>query len=207
MIDGGVLAGYLAVAATRAAGRVFDKAVDGLFDRLSQRVAQRLGWQAVASINAQPGNVAQHKQVGQGIEAVARLDSQFAAELAELQRKLDQRVGRQVINNVVAHTNIQAFGGGSAYGGHHYELNVPDPTDYSKAPAWVKLLTVVGIVIALVGFGMAFLGILGFIGSVPNASPTDLPDFGNVLPGFGLFFVGLVVLIIANVGKAMSKRR
>ena len=207
MIDGGVLAGYLAVAATRAVGRVFDKTVDGLFDRLAQNVAQRLGWQAVESINANPGNVQQQRRVGQGIDAVARVDSQFAAELSRLQDRLDQMVGRQPINVVNAQTNVQAFGGGSAYGGHHYEYNVPDPTDYSRAPAWVKAMIVAGIGIALAGFGMAFVGILGFIGGVPDSSPTNLPDFGSALPGFGLFFVGIVVLVIANVGRVLSRRR
>jgi len=145
MIDGGVLAGYLAVAATRATGRVFDKAVDGLFDRLAQRVAQRLGGQAVAAISANPGDRQQQRQVGQGIETVAKVDSQFAAELAQLQDRLDRLVGRQLINTVHAETNIQAFGG-NAYGGHHYEYNVPDPTDYSKAPSWVRVLLVVAAV-------------------------------------------------------------
>ena len=206
MIDGGVLAGYLAVAATRVAGRVFDKTVDGLFDRLAQHVAQRLGWHAIDSINANPGDVQQQRQVGQSIDAVARVDSQFAAELSRLQDRLDRQVGRQLINVVNAQTSVQAFGG-DAYGGHHYELTAPDPTDYSKAPAWVKVLIVVGTVIALAGFGMAFIGIVGFIGSVPDASATDPPDFGNVLPGFGLFFVGVVVLAVAGIGRALSRRR
>lgn len=206
MIDGGVLAGYLAVAATRQAGRVFDKAVDALFDRLAQRVAQRLGGQAVAAINARPGDREQQQRVGQGIEAVAGVDRQFAAELADLQRRLDNAVGRQLINTVYAHTSVQAFGG-NAYGGGHFEYNVPDPTDYSKAPGWVKVLTVLGIGVALVGFGIAFVTILGFITSVPNFPDAGMPDFGNVGLGFGVFFVGLVVLTVANLGKVMSKKR
>lgn len=201
MIDGGVLAGYLAVGATRAAGRVFDKAVDSLFDRLAQHVAQRLGWQAVESIGANPRDVRRQRQVGRGIDAVARVDSQFAAELARLQDRLDELVGRQMINVVHAQTSVQAFGG-SAYGGDHYEYQVPDPSDLSKSPPWVKVLIVAGAAIALVGFGMAFLGILGFIGNVP-----DSPDFGAVLPGFGLFFVGIVVLAVASLGRALSRRR
>jgi hypothetical protein len=204
MIDGAVLAGYLAVAATRAAGRVFDKTVDALFDRLAQHVAQRLGWQAVGSINDNPGDVKLQRRVGQGIDAVARVDSQFAAELARTQDRLDQLVGRQLINVVNAQTNVQAFGGGSAYGGHHFEYNVPDPTDYSGAPAWVKVLIVAGLGIALVGFGMAFVGILRFIGGASDPTPANL---GTAIPGFGLFFVGLVVLAIANLGRSLSRRR
>lgn len=207
MIDGGVLAGYLAVAATRAAGRVFDKTVDALFDRLAQRVGQRLGGQAVAAINANPGDRQRQRQVGQGIEAVARVDPQYAAELAHLQRRLDELVGRQLINVVHAQTSVQAFHGGNAYGGHHYEYSVPDPTDYSKAPVWVKVLIVIGIVIALFGFGMVLVGILGFINSVPDSPPDRLPDFGSVLRGFGVFFAGLIILTIANVGKVLSRRR
>ena len=112
-------------------------------------MTQRLGGDAVASIR--PGDREQQRRVGQGIEAVAGVDRQFAAELAELQRRLDRAVGRQLINTVYAQTSVQAFGG-NAYGGSHYEYNVPDPTDYSKAPAWVKVLTMLGIAIVLVGF-------------------------------------------------------
>jgi len=207
MIDGGVLAGYLAVAATRAAGRVFDQTVDRLFDRLAQGVARRLGWQAVDSINANPGDAGLQQRVGRGIDAVARADSQFAAELARLQDRLDREVGRQLINIVHAQASVQAFGGGNAYGGHHYQLNVPDPADLSKSPAWVKALIVVGLVVTLVGFGMVLVGIIGFIAAVPGSSPSDHPDFGVALPGFGVFFAGMVLLMIANLGRALSRRR
>jgi hypothetical protein len=206
MIDGGVLAGYLAVAATRGAGRVFDKAVDGLFDRLAQRVAQRLGGQAVAAINARPGDREQQRRVGQGIEAIAGVDGQFAAELADLQRRLDSAVGRQLINTVYAQTSVQAFGG-NAYGGGHYEYNVPDPTDYSKAPAWVKVLTVLGIAVTLVGFGLAAVNVLGFITSIPDMTESDRPDFGNFALGFEVSFAGMVILAIAGLGKVMSKKK
>jgi hypothetical protein len=207
MIDGGVLAGYLAVAATRAAGQVFDKTVDGLFDRLAQRVTERLGGQALAGINANPGSTYQQRQVGQSIDAAARVDPRFAAELAQIQRRLDQLVGRQMISIVNAQTNVQALGGRAYGGGHNYALNMSDQADHSKAPSWVKVLVVVGLLIALVGFGMAFVGILSVVGSISGATQVDPPDLDEILPGFGLFFVGIVVMVIASVGKAISRRR
>jgi hypothetical protein len=209
MIDGGVLAGYLAVAATRVTGRVFDQTVDRLFDRLAEHVAQRLGWQTVESISSDPGSPQQQARVGQRIDAAARGDAQFAAELVRLQDRLDQLVGRQTITTVNARPNVQAFGE-DAYGGDHHEaheVTVPDPTDYSKAPAWVTRMIVVGLAIALVGFGMAFAGILGFMGGVANTSPTNPPDLAGMLAGFGVFLVGLVVLVVANVGRALARKR
>lgn len=147
MIDGGVLAGYLAVAASRATGRVFDRPVDALFDRLALHVAQRLGWQAVQSVRATPGDARQQRQVGQGIDAVARVDAGFAAELARLQDRLDREVGRQMINVVNARTSVQVGGNGDAHGGHHYELNVPEPADHPRSPFWARTMLVLGLAI------------------------------------------------------------
>ncbi|HEY0636585.1 MAG TPA: hypothetical protein VGD67_02970 [Pseudonocardiaceae bacterium] len=102
MIDGAVLAGYLAVGASRASGRVFDATANGLFDRLARAVAQRVGRRAVEAVEDAPGDLARQRLLGIEIDAVARQDPYLAAELTQLQRELDRRVGRRFIEAVQA---------------------------------------------------------------------------------------------------------
>lgn len=102
MIDGAVLAGYLAVAGTRDAGRVFDGSVDTLFDRLALRVEERLGGRAIAEVQAEPADTVRQVRLGHGIDAVVRADPLLARELDSLQYQLDHKVGRQFINAVRA---------------------------------------------------------------------------------------------------------
>jgi len=117
---------------------------------------------------------------------------------------LDQHGGRQLVNNVYAQMNVQAFDHGLAVGGDFNYFQAPDPTDISDAPAWVKLCIVVGSV--LTAGGALIFGYTLFTG-LPDL---DDPDFGDFPPGiplaFGVFFAGFVVLGIASLGRAMSKR-
>jgi hypothetical protein len=106
MIDGAVLAGYLAVAATRASGRTFEKGVDTLFDGLARRVEERLGCRAIARLQTEPGDATLRTRLGADIDAVARTDPQLARELAGLQHELDRKVGRRLIEVLAAPSQI-----------------------------------------------------------------------------------------------------
>lgn len=210
MIDGQVLAGYLAVGATRVAGRVFDRSVDETFDQLAQHVAQRLGWQEVESINSNPGDPRVQRQLGQSIDAVARVDSQFAAELARLQARLDREVGRQRITAVRGQCVTQAFGSCGVDGERHYEFRLPERATLPSAPVWVQLLLVVGVGVVLVGLGIALIGLVGFMATAAGSSSSgqlDQPGLGMALHGLSVLSGGLVLLALANLGRVLTRRR
>jgi hypothetical protein len=207
MIDGRVLAGYLAVAATRVAGRVFDPSVDEMFDRLAQHVAQRLGWQAVESINASPGDPRAQRRLGQSIDAVAQVDSQFAGDLARLQDRLDREVGRQRITAVRGQCVAQVFGTGGPHGGHHYEFRLPERATLPSAPVWVQLLVVAGVGAVMIGLGLALIGVVGFLAAAVGSSPSGPPELDTAQHGVKLMVTGLVLLSVANLGRVLARRR
>lgn len=144
------------------------------------------------------------REVGLTVDGAISVDKAFAGELADLIRALDQRGGRQLVNNVYAQMNVQAFDHGIAVGRDFNYFQAPDPTDISDAPGWVKFCIVLGSVLT-VG-GVFIFGYTLFTG-MPDV---DDPNFGDVPPGIplaaGVFFVGFVVLGIASLGRAMSKR-
>ncbi|MGH3449926.1 MAG: hypothetical protein ACRDQW_04205 [Haloechinothrix sp.] len=209
MIDGGVIAGYLAVAAARSAGRFVDRKIDGVLDRLSERVATRLGVRPVTDIARDPRNMQVQHQVGRAIEATAATDAKFAREIARLQADLDRQHGRALINDVRAGVNIQAIGGGDAVGGNLYKTYIhgSHEHDYSGAPMWVKVLIWIGVLISLVGFGILAVTFVGIFGEAAGGGAPDPPSFDNVGLGFGVFFAGLVLQAIGAMGKATSRPR
>ena len=117
--------------------------------------------------------------------------------------ELDRMGGRNVINNVNAQLNVQAIGGGIAVGGDY--VNVPDPSDLSGAPAWVKGTIALGLLLAVAG-----LGIFGYT-LFTDMPDLDDPNFGETPEGIplaaGVFFAGFVLMGIASIGRAFSKRR
>jgi len=205
MIDGVVLAGYLAVAATRTTGRVFDEDVDALLDRLSKRVEERLGGRAVADVELHPGDTDRRLRLGRGIDAVARTDPQLAREFVSLQDELDRKVGRQLIDALLPAT-IPTTDDATP------DAVTPSIVDGPTAPRWIRALVVAGVLVCLVGFAMALVGLIGVIGSMSTAlgkdpAPGDTPTLGTALPGFGVFFVGVAIIVAGNVGRAVAQRR
>ncbi|MBY8851006.1 hypothetical protein K7G98_22640 [Saccharothrix sp. MB29] len=94
----------------------------------------------------------------------------------------------------------------------------------------VKVLTWLGTIVALIGFAIAGLAVLGTVGAHqpasdgdvvtstagPTRSPvqvtspsdtTDLLDADSLRLGFGLFFLGAVLLVVAATGHSTSRRR
>ncbi|MDU0290129.1 hypothetical protein [Saccharothrix longispora] len=105
------------------------------------------------------------------------------------------------------------------------------PGDLSDAQPWVKVLTWLGTIVALIGFAIAGLAVLGTVGAHQPASDgdvvhldgrtyeitgpgvtspsdtTDLLDADSLRLGFGLFFLGAVLLVVAATGHSTSRRR
>jgi hypothetical protein len=130
---------------------------------------------------------------------------EFAREVAQLVAELDRRGGRQLVNEVYARNNVQAFDHGVAIGRDFNYFHAPDPNDLSGAPFWVKFVIALGTVVAVAGmfiFGYTLFTDMPDIGD---------PDFGEVPPAiplaFGVFFAGFVLLGIGALGRAFSNRR
>lgn len=203
-IDGGLVVGYLTAALLRAGKRWGDRALDQLLDRLTRLVADRMGRAPLDRLADNPRSPEVQREVGLTVDGAISVDKAFAGELADLIRALDQHGGRQLVNNVYAQMNVQAFDHGIAVGRDFNYFQAPDPTDISDAPGWVKFCIVLGSVLT-VG-GVFIFGYTLFTG-MPDV---DDPNFGDVPAGVPLaaavFFVGFVVLGIASLGRAMSKR-
>ena len=204
MIDGGIVVGYLTAYLLKGGKRLADSTFDALLDRLVQRVEQRLGPRPINTLNQSPGDARTEGLVQARIEDAMQADPSFAADLANLIEQLDQRGGQQFVNQVYAETSVQSFGSGPAVGRDLIYAPTPDPSDISDAPAWVKLLAVVGTAACLAAFGL-----FGYTLFTDNPDFDD-PSFGEVPAGIAraavIFFVGFILLAIASFGRALSKR-
>jgi hypothetical protein len=203
-VDGGLVVGYLVAALLRAGRRQIDRTVDSLLDRLIAIVARRLGKGHIDRLADDPRDASAQREVGLVIDGAVSANSAFANELARVIAELDRRRGRQLVNQVYAHINVQAFDHGIAVGRDFNYFHTPDPSDYSGAPFWVKLCIAVGAILAAAG--LFIFGYTLFTG-IPDLGD---PDFGRMPPGFplafGVFFAGFVILGLGALGRAFSKR-
>jgi hypothetical protein len=204
-VEGGLVVGYLTAAIVRGGQRWADRSLDSLLDHLTALVVRRMGRGPLDRLAGNPRDERLQREVGLTIDGAVSVDRAFARELADLVAKLDRRGGRQILNQVYAQMNVQAFDHGTAIGRDFNYYHVPDPTDHSGAPAWIKLFIVVGTLAAIAG-----LGIFGY--TVLTGMP-DLhdPNFGETPAGIGVgaavFFAGFVILGIASLGRGLSRRR
>jgi hypothetical protein len=157
MIDGGVIAAYLAAAVARGGERLVSKAVDAGLDRLSAAVVRRMGRGPDTDLARDPRSPAAQAHVGRAIESAAQRDPAFAQELAALLQQLDRSGGRRLINNVRANVNVQAFDGGYAHFGDYYEgdsyTNDYDPGDEIVAGRGIgRFVAIIGLLVAMAGF-------------------------------------------------------
>ena len=189
-LDSGVISGYLIAFLLRGARRLADRSFESLLDKLANVIEQRIGRRPLETLQRNPGDTEANSRLCRKIEAAARTDQAFASELETLIRKLDRRGGRKVINQVYAQKNVQAFDQGIAVG-RDLHFNVPDPTDLSGAPGWVKTMYALGAVVAVLGLGYVMFTLKS------DGSPIS----------FGVFILGCIMLLIGEVGRAMSKRK
>jgi hypothetical protein len=204
MIDGGVVVGYLTVALARGARHLADRAFDTLLDRLAHTIESRLGSEPAETLKRHPGESESESRVSRDLQVAMRVDDSFAREITRLVSELDRRGGQEIVNSVYAQMNVQAFGHGMAAGRDLTYVNVPDPSDLSGAPGWVKLFIALGAIFAVTG--MFIFGYTLF-SDMPELND---PDFGETPEGiplaFGVFFVGFVLLGIGSIGRSFSKR-
>jgi hypothetical protein len=202
-VDGGLIVGYLTAAVIGAGRRWADRRIDGLLDRLTATVSHRLGDGALDRLATGPRDEQVQRAIGLRLDRAMSRDHAFARELAKVTAKLDNRGGREMLNEVYAQMNVQAFDHGVAIGGDFNYF--ADPTDYSRDRAWVKFCMTLGSLLGVVAFG-----IFGY--SLFTANP-DLsnPDFGQPPPGIelagALFFLALLLVSLASLGHALSRRR
>lgn len=205
MIDGGIVVGYLVVALARGAERLADRAFDSLLDRLAGAIESRLGREPADTLTYHSGDPESEKRVARDLQVAMRMDPAFARALESLVQELDERGGRQIVNNVRAQVNVQAIEGGMAAGRDITYMHVPDPSDLSGAPGWVKTSIVLGSIFAVGGLLIFFYTLFT---DVPDLND---PDFGETPDGiplaFGVFFVGFILMGIGSMGRAFSKRR
>lgn len=139
------------------------------------------------------------------------MDRSFANELAAIVDRLDRAGGRQFLNQVQAHTNVQNFGSGMAVGGDviHNTWNRASerPENYSGAPAWVKVVTVLGTPAALAGFiTVVVTAAIVMSTQQDEFGRPQFPSLADVTPGAVLFGCGFVLLAIGSLGRSMSRR-
>jgi hypothetical protein len=202
-VDGGLIVGYLTAAVVGAGRRWADRTFDRLLDRLTATVSHRLGDGPLNRLANAPGDEQVQRALGLSLDRAMSKDHTFARTLAEMSAKLDDRGGRDMLNEVYAQMNVQAFDHGVAIGGDFNYF--ADPTDYSRDRVWVKLFMSLGTLLAIVAFG-----IFGY--SLFTANPNlNSPDFGQPPPGMALagalFFLALLLVSLASLGHALSKRR
>jgi hypothetical protein len=204
-IDGGLIVGYLTAALLRGGHRVADRTLDALLDRLTALVARRMGRGTLDRLKGHVRDENVQRDVGLTLDGAIKIDPSFARELAAVIADLDRRGGRQLINQVYARTNVQAFQDGIAVGGNFNVYPAADAHDYSDAPPWVKLCIVVGTAAAVAG-----LFVFGYTLFTDMPDLND-PDFGQTPRGLAVaaavFFAGFVILGIGSLGGGLSKRR
>ena len=201
--------GYLTVYLLRGAGRVADSVFDALVNRLVQTVEARLGSGAVDELSTNPRDPTTRDQIRRQVNAQMAVDPEFASTLKTLVDELDRQGGQDIINQVYARNNLQIINSPGAWQAGRdinvTDINVPDPTDVSDAPGWVKLCLVAGPLIAISGLGIFFYTL--FTGMNTNLED---PHFGETPSGipiaFGVFFVGLVISAIGGLGRAVSSK-
>lgn len=208
MIDGGIIAGYLAAAAARGGKRLLDGTVDAALDRLTGAVAGKLGYRPGAMLEPDPGDPGAQQQVAAYVADAARRDERFAHKLAEIQDQLDRAGARPLLNQVQGvGINAQHFGHGDVHVGDYYSHHSShdyDPGDELVIGRGVgRLLAVIGLLVALAGFaGWMWLIFTGFDAGGDPFSKELVPGL-PLAPAAFLAFLGGGLLY--GLGTSMSK--
>lgn len=197
MIDGTVIANYLASAIEGAGDRWLDHSLDQGLAALSQAVIRKLGRAPVDDLAENPDSVRTRQRVAAAIERAADVDERFERELTDLRNQLD-RARRQT---TVAHTGrggrtvLRGTGDGHTAAGNIwiYDHYAPPPDDLSGAPSWTKACLWIGGAIAAFGWAIMMIGIAQHTSqSTPGA-------------GFAIFALGGFIMAAGELGARTSR--
>lgn len=215
MIDGGVVAAYLVMALARGGDRLLGRAVDSGLDRLAGSVARRLGRAPGEDLVRRPDDPVVARRAGRAIEDAADDDPLFARDLEDIVARLDRAGGRQLVNEVQAEFNVQAFNGdahvGDYYEGNSYSADYDQGDELFSGRGPGRLVAVVGIIVALAGFvGWAYVIFSGMTARSAgfNAFAIEIARGIPLAPvAFGAFGVGgLLYALGTGASKAARKR-
>lgn len=201
-LDGGLVVGYLTAAVLGAGRRWVDRRLDTLLDNLTNRVAHRLGRGPVDRLARDPRDEAVRSELGLTIDGAINHDRAFARDVARLVAELDRNGGRQLVNEVHAQHNLQAFDHGMVIGRDFNYFHTPDPSDLSDAPGWIKVCMGLGYATAATGMLIFFVTL--FSGIPGPDEPFPPPGFPLA---FGVFFVGFILVGIGSLARSFGGRR
>ncbi|GAA3432417.1 hypothetical protein GCM10018954_020200 [Kutzneria kofuensis] len=210
MIEGGVVVAYLVALLGGAAKRFMEGRAEAAMTGLYNVVARKFGG-IVGDLRADPADPNAQRRLARAVENTATVDPHFAEQLAALVDRLDRVGGRQFLNQVQAHTNVQNFGGDQAvYGGvinKSWSRTSEHPENYSGAPGWVKVATVLGVLAFLGGFLLIVVRVALVMSSGEDEFGRPLaPGLADLAPGGVLIAIGLVLGVAGSLGRSMSRR-
>jgi hypothetical protein len=209
MIEGGVVVAYLVALLGGAAKRFMEGRAEAAMNGLYNAVARKFGG-IVSDLRADPKDEHAQQRLARAVENTATVDPHFAEQLTALVDRLDRAGGRQFLNQVQAHTNVQNFGSGIAVG-RDYVSNTwrgaERHENLSGAPAWVKVLTALGSLAALGGFGLIVVNAAIVLSTQQDEfGRPQFPGLDDIAPGAILFGVGFVLLTVGSLGRSLSRR-
>ncbi|WP_143229779.1 hypothetical protein [Actinophytocola xanthii] len=217
IVDGGAIAGYLALKVSGAAGRLVDRGFDSLLSVLAKRVTQKFGPRPVADLRSDPTDTRIHDKVAAAVEYRARHDSKFGRDIRAIQNDLDRMGGRDVIQQFW-NNSVNRVSGGNFIQAYRDVGPIKDSfntfhqstDDFSHAPDWIRTTLWIGVVLMLAGF---LANGLFMVTLIRDTDKYDLNghalggDVRFVMVGTLLFLVGLVFFGVSRVGKSTSRRR
>lgn len=209
MIEGGVVVAYLVALLGGAAKRFMEGRAEAAMNGLYNAVARKFGG-IVSDLRADPKDQQAQQRLARAVENTATVDPRFAEQLTALVDRLDRAGGRQFLNQVQAHANVQNFGSGMAVG-RDYVSNTwrgaERHENLSGAPAWVKVVTAIGAVAFAGGFGLLVVKAVIVMSTMEDEfGRPQFPGVDDLAPGGIVLGVGLVFLMLGSLGRSLSRR-
>lgn len=210
MIEGGVVVAYLVALLGGAAKRFMEGRADAVFKSLYAVLARKFGG-VVGDLRQNPQDADAQRRLARAVENTAAVDRNFADELGAIVDRLDRAGGRQFLNQVQAHTNVQNFGSGMVAGRdivhNTWSRGAERAENLSGAPVWVKVVTALGALASLGGFILIIVNVATVLSTQQDEfGRPQFPSLADIEPGAILFGVGFVLLTLGSLGRSMSRR-
>lgn len=152
MIDGGVIAGYLALAAARGVDRFVNGRIDSILAALANRVARKMGLGPAADLRPDPTDTQVQKKIARAVVSRSQSDPQFARDLRALQDQLDREGGRPLLQQFWNNSVNQAFVTNSLPPPASSGSPPPAKSRWYSASWWTGVGGVAALVATLIGF-------------------------------------------------------